>query len=61
MERPWESISIGFIIGLLRVNGYGNIMMVVDQFNKYGLFILVLIKFNVKDAVRLFFQYVMKY
>lgn len=60
-EKPWESISIDFIIRLLKVDGCGNIMVVVDRFSKYANFIPALIKFNVEDASRLFFKYVVKY
>lgn len=60
-ERPWESISMDFIIGLPRVNGYRNIMVVVDRFSKYAVFVALPEKFDAKDTARLFFKDVVKY
>lgn len=59
--RPWESISMDFIIGLSKVEGYGNIMVVVDMFSKYAIFIPMPISFNVEDAAKAFFQSVVEY
>ena len=60
-EKPWESISMDFITCLPNSEGCGNIMVVVDQFSKYGVFIPVPTKFTAKDAARLFFKHVVKY
>ena len=60
-EKPWESISIDFITCLPKSEGCGNIMVVVDRFSKYGVFIPVPTKFTAEDAARLFFKHVMKY
>lgn len=43
------------------MDGFDNIMMVVEKFSKYANFILVPVKFNAKIAARLFFKYVVKY
>ena len=60
-ERPWESISMDFITCLPKSEGCSNIMVVVDRFSKYGVFIPVQTKFSAEDAARLFFKYVVKY
>ena len=38
-ERPWESVTMDFIIGLTKSEGYGSIIVVVDRFSKYATFI----------------------
>ncbi|KAF2322152.1 hypothetical protein GH714_007920 [Hevea brasiliensis] len=60
-SRPWESISMDFIVGLLKVNRLGNIMVVVDKLNKYAIFIPASVQFDVREAARLFFKGVVKY
>lgn len=60
-ERPWESISMDFIIGLPRVNKFGNIMVVVDQFSHYEVFIAVQANFDARDASQLFFRDMINY
>lgn len=60
-ERPWESISMDFIIGLPKSEGCGNIIVVVDRFSKYAIFIPVPSKFSAEDVARLFLKHVVKY
>ncbi|XP_031502618.1 uncharacterized protein LOC116265814 [Nymphaea colorata] len=38
-ERPWESLSIDFIVSLPKVDGRSSIIVVVDRFSKYATFI----------------------
>lgn len=45
-----------FIVCLPKSEGCDNIMVVVDQFSKYGVFIPIPTKFNAKDAIRLFLK-----
>ncbi|KAK8694930.1 hypothetical protein V6N13_072473 [Hibiscus sabdariffa] len=60
-ERPWENVSMDFIVELPTVDVCGNILVRVDQFNNYEDFILILKKYNVENATRLFFKHVVKY
>ncbi|KAE8731511.1 hypothetical protein F3Y22_tig00002826pilonHSYRG00003 [Hibiscus syriacus] len=39
-KRPWESISMDFINGLLKTDGLSSIMVVVNRFLKYVTFII---------------------
>ena len=38
-DHPWMSVSMDFIMGFPKTNGFGSIMVVVDRFSKYGTFI----------------------
>ncbi|KAL0315101.1 UNVERIFIED_CONTAM: Retrovirus-related Pol polyprotein from transposon.6 [Sesamum calycinum] len=38
-EVPWQSVSMDFITGFPKVNGMASILVVVDRFSKYGIFI----------------------
>ncbi|KAK8584247.1 hypothetical protein V6N12_068493 [Hibiscus sabdariffa] len=38
-ERPWESVSMDFIVGLPSTNDLSSIMVAVDRFSKYMTFI----------------------
>lgn len=58
--RPWSSISMDFIEGLLKSNQYSVIMVVVDMFTKYAHFIPVSHPYNVTKIANLFSQNVMK-
>ncbi|KAK4381990.1 Transposon Ty3-I Gag-Pol polyprotein [Sesamum angolense] len=39
-EVLWQSISMDFISGFLKVNGMASVLVVVDCFSKYGIFIV---------------------
>lgn len=60
-DKPWESISMEFIVGLPKVEGYGNIIAVVDRFSKYVIFTPMPVSFNVEGAAKAFFRSVVKY
>ncbi|KAF7807946.1 Transposon Tf2-2 polyprotein [Senna tora] len=60
-DKPWESISMDFITCLPKSEGCGNIMVVVDRFSKYGVFIPMPTKFSAEDAARMFFKHLVKY
>ncbi|KAL4366472.1 hypothetical protein GQ457_05G021340 [Hibiscus cannabinus] len=60
-ERPWESISMEFIIGLPKVDDFSSIMVVVDRFSKYATFIPASKVCPAEEAARLFLKHVVKY
>ena len=60
-ERPWESISMDFIMGLPKSEGCNIIMVVVDRFSKYGIFIPAPAKCPAEVAAPLFLKHVVKY
>ena len=60
-ERPWESVSMDFIVGLPKVDGFGSIMVVVDRFSKYGTFNPATKECPTEEAARLFLKNVVKY
>ncbi|KAK8590647.1 hypothetical protein V6N13_057538 [Hibiscus sabdariffa] len=60
-ERPWESISMDFIIGLPKVDDFLSIMVVVDRFSKYATFIPASKVCPAEEAARLFLKHVVKY
>ena len=39
LERPWLSVSMDFISRFPKVDGKTSIMVVVDRFSKYSIFI----------------------
>ena len=54
-ERPWESVTMDFIISLPKSKGYGSIIVVVDRFFKYAAFIAAPKDYTAKETNRLFF------
>ena len=59
-ERPWESISMDFIVGLPAVDGFRSIMVVVDRFSKYAVFMAAPHACPAEVAAELFFKHVVK-
>ncbi|KAI4313284.1 hypothetical protein L6164_026275 [Bauhinia variegata] len=59
-ERPWESVSMDFIVALPKSEGYGSIIAVVDRFSKYATFILAPEDCKVDEAAHLFFKHMVK-
>ncbi|XP_012458151.1 uncharacterized protein LOC105778935 [Gossypium raimondii] len=57
-ERPWESLSMDFIIGLPKSESFGSILVVVDRFSKYATFISVTNECPAEEAARLFLRHV---
>ncbi|KAE8692821.1 cytochrome P450 78A7-like [Hibiscus syriacus] len=60
-EKPWESLSMDFIVCLPVSDGFSSIMVVVDRFSKYGTFIPASKVCPAEEAARLFLKYVVKY
>ena len=60
-ERPWESITMDFIIRLPKLEGYGSIIVVVDRFSKYVTFIVASTNCTAKETTRLFLKHMAKY
>lgn len=60
-NRPWESVSIDFISALPEVDGCGSIMVVVDRFSKYGIFIAAPRHCSAESAAQLFLSNVVKF
>ncbi|KAI5343688.1 hypothetical protein L3X38_011564 [Prunus dulcis] len=59
--RPWESLSMDFIVSLPKSEGCGSILVVVDRFTKYATFIPAPADCNAEEAARLFLKHVVKY
>ncbi|GJY20762.1 reverse transcriptase [Tanacetum coccineum] len=57
-ERPWESISMDFIVAIPKSEAYGAIMA-VDRLSKYSTFIPVTSECKVDEATREFFKNVL--
>jgi len=60
-ERPWESVSMDFIVGLPTSEGYNWLLVVVDCYSKHATFIATPKECSVEQAARLFFKHVVKY
>lgn len=60
-DRPWQSVSMDFILGLPQVEGKGSIFVVVDRFSKYAVFIPAPKVCTAEIAAGLFFQHVVKH
>ncbi|KAG8366490.1 hypothetical protein BUALT_Bualt17G0085400 [Buddleja alternifolia] len=60
-ERPWQSVSMDFILGFPKVNRMASIFVVVDRFSKYGVFIPAPNACLAETAADLSFKHVAKY
>lgn len=60
-KRPWQSVSLDFIIGLPRVGEYYAIVMGINRFFKYAIFIPMFKTCNVKVIIQLFFKNIVKF
>jgi len=52
--RPWMAISIDFIIGLPKSDGYMKILVIIDRFSKMGYFILLKTEEHIKKLALTF-------
>ena len=60
-ERPWMSVSMDFITQLPQVQGYNGIMVMVDHFSKYVVFVPTKMHCGAERTVELFFKNIVKY
>ncbi|KAL0380935.1 UNVERIFIED_CONTAM: hypothetical protein Sangu_0157800 [Sesamum angustifolium] len=60
-EVPWQSISMDFISGFPKVNVMASVLVVVDRFSKYGIFIVAPHACPAETTTELFFKNVTKY
>lgn len=49
-----------FILALLKSEGCGSIMVVVDCYSKYAIFITVPLNYKADEAVNLFIKHIVK-
>ena len=59
--RPWESVSLDFITNLPKTGDLTSILVVVEQFSKYAMFIPAPKQCPAEETARLFFKHVVKY
>lgn len=38
-KKPWMSISMNFIVRFLKIDGMNTIMVIIDRFTKYAVFV----------------------
>ena len=60
LKRPWESVSMDFIMALPKSEGFGSIMVVVDRFSKYATFIAAPTDCTAEEAAKLFLRNIVK-
>jgi len=52
--RPWTAISMDFIVGLRRSEGYTKIWVIVDRFSKMAHFIPLRTEEHIKELALMF-------
>ena len=60
-EKPWQCVSMDFISGFPKVEGFGSVLVVVDRFSKYVVFIPAPSECLSEEAVCIFFSNVVKH
>ena len=55
-NRPWDDISMDFIVGLLESSGHTKIWVVVDRFSKMAHFIPLSTDTPVKEIANIFLR-----
>ena len=61
VERPWDNVTMDFIIGLPKLEDSGSIIVVVDKFSKYATFVAAPTDCIAEETTRLFLKHVVKY
>ena len=59
-DGPWESLSMDFITGFPKVDGFTSIMVIVDRFLKYATFVPMPKKCTVEMMAKLFMKNIVK-
>ncbi|KAI5674227.1 hypothetical protein M9H77_14591 [Catharanthus roseus] len=59
-KKPWESVSMDFITSLLKSEGFGRIIVVVNRFSKCATFIPAPTDCTAEETARLFLKNVVK-
>jgi IS30 family transposase len=60
-DKPWVSVSMDFIVGFPKVDDMNAVMVVVDRFSKYAVFIAAPSVCTAEVAARMFYRNVVKY
>ncbi|KAG9450049.1 hypothetical protein H6P81_010014 [Aristolochia fimbriata] len=60
-ERPWDSVSMDFILCIKESGGLSAIYVVVDRFSKYATFVALSKKCTASEVAKVFFSNVVKY
>ena len=60
-ETPWQCLSMDFISRFPKVEGFGSVLVVVDRFSKYAIFIPAPSECPAEEVVRIFFSNVVKH
>ena len=60
-DRPWQCLSKDFISGFPKVEGFASVLVVVDRFSKYVVFILASSERPTEEAARIFLSNVVKH
>ena len=60
-EKPWQCVSMDFISGFPKVEGFESVLVVVDRFSKYVVFIPAPSECPADEAARIFFSNVVKH
>jgi hypothetical protein len=60
-EKPCVAVSMDFIVGFPKVDGMNMIMVVVDRYTKYAMFVAAPMMCTAEVATELFYRNVVKY
>ena len=55
-EKPWQCVSMDFITGFPKVESFGSVLVVVDRFSKYAVFIPAPSECPIEEAARILLQ-----
>ena len=54
-DKSWVSISMDFIVGFLKEDGINTVMVVMNRFTKYVVFVVTSIVCTIKIVIRLLY------